>query len=250
MIAKEISSLQHPLVKHWVQLRSSSSYRHRENRVLVTGENIFSELSGRHTFKRLIVQKGTSPPLSIPCEELFLVTEEILKKITGLVQPEPMAAELPLPSSADLTQAERVLVLDQINDPGNLGTLLRTALAFGWDGVFIMENSADPFNDKAMRASKGAVFRLPIAWGNESVLEKLLADKKWTIYGADMEGVSVEEHSSYPLPFLLILGNEAQGLSTFSKDRSTLLSLPMAGAMQSLNVAVAGSIFMYLLRKR
>lgn len=250
MIAKEISSLQHPLVKHWVRLRTSSSYRHREKAVITTGENIFSEIAVSHPFKRLIVKKGSSLPFSIPSEEIFIVTEEILKKITGLVEPESIAAELPIPPSADLTLAQRLLVIDQVSDPGNLGTLFRTALAFGWDGVFVLKKSADPFNEKALRASKGAVFRLPMAFGDEETLEHLIAAKKWSVYGADMEGSEVKGDFSYPPPFMLILGNEGQGLTPFTKHRSTLLSLPMPGAMESLNVAVAGGIFMYLLRKR
>lgn len=250
MIAKEISSLQHPLVKHWVRLRTSSSYRHREKTVIATGENIFSELAVAQAFKRLIVRKGSALPLSIPSEEIFIVTEEILKKITGLVEPEPIAAELSLPPSANLSLAERLLVIDQVSDPGNLGTLFRTALAFGWDGVFVLKKSADPFNEKALRASKGAVFRLPLALGDEESLERLIAAKPWTVYGADMEGGEVKGDFYYPPPFMLILGNEGQGLAPFTKQRSTLLSLPMPGVMESLNVAVAGGIFMYLLRKR
>ncbi len=250
MISKEISSLQHPLVKHWVRLRTSASYRLRENALLITGENILSELANAHTFNYLIIQKGTPLPRSIPCKEICVVSEEILKKITGLVQPGPMAAELPLPPLSDLRHCERILVIDQVNDPGNLGTLIRSALAFGWDGAFLLEGSADPFNDKALRASKGAVFRLKLARGDEHALAALIATKKWTVYGADMAGRAVEENFSYPPPFMLILGNEAQGLSASSRQNSSLLSLPMPGAMESLNVAVAGSIFMFLLRKR
>jgi len=249
MIAKEISSLQHPLVKHWVRLRSSSTYRYREKGLLATGENIFSELSGRLPFKRLIVQKEASHAHSFPCEELFLVTEDILKKITGLVQPQPIAVELPLPHSADLTSASRLLVLDNVSDPGNLGTLLRSALAFGWDGAFVLGKSADPFNDKALRASKGAVFRLPLAWGDEDAFHSLLSAKKWEIFGADMKGKPLHAIAPPSPPFMLVLGNEAKGLSPFIKERSTLLSLPMAGEMESLNVAIAGSIFMHLLQR-
>ncbi len=248
MIPKEISSLQHPLVKHWVRLRTSSSYRRRENALLATGENIFPELAVSHTFRRILVQKGSSTPPSLPCEEYIIVTEEILKKITGLSQPEPIVAEMPLPRPADLVSAERLLIIDRIADPGNLGTLLRSALAFGWDGVFFLEGSVDPFNDKAFRASKGALFRLPFSEGDEEDLEQLIAKKKWVVLGASMEGRPIESTPSYTPPFMLILGSEASGLSSFSKKRAELLSLPMKGEMESLNVAVAGGILMYLLR--
>ncbi len=250
MQLKEISSLQHPLVKHWVQLSSSSSYRQSEKTLLVTGENVLVELAHAYPFKRLIMQKDAVLPSVLSCEEIYIVSEEILKKISGLVQPGPLAAELPIPPAADLHRAKRLLVLDQITDPGNLGTLLRSALALGWDGVFLLDNSVDPFNDKALRAAKGATFRLRLAKGDEDALAELMTSKEWTIYGADLQGSSVCEKTSCPSSLMLILGNEAHGLSHFSKERSTLLSLPTGANMQSLNVAVAGSILMFILREK
>ncbi len=247
MIAKEISSLQHPIVKHLVKLRTTSSYRKEQNSVLVAGENTLRELAQTFPFQRLLMQKGFSPPFIFTAKEIIEVPEGILKKTSGLVEPGPWLAELALPPMANLSSCHRLLILDGIADPGNLGTLLRTALGLGWDGAFLLENSADPFNDKALRASKGAPFFLPMASGGIEELQALMKQKHWQIYGADMHGTHAQKISYSQEPLMLILGHEAHGLSPFTRQSSQLISIPMPGPMESLNVAVAGGILMFMM---
>ncbi len=187
-------------------------------------------------------------PLGVETEELILVSQAVMQKMSGVQTPEGVLAIVNMPKNGDFKGFKRVLGLDGINDPGNLGTLLRTALALGWEGVFLLPGCADPFNDKALRAAKGAPFRLPIKSGSWEELEKLGKSHHLESYAADLEGVFPGD---VPLKkgILLVLGSESHGLSLAAAKNCQKVTIPMPGMMESLNVGVAGGILMYLLRK-
>ena len=243
MALKEITSLQHPLVKRLVKLRQNRGYRYSEQSVVIEGIKMVREI-GSQTTPHVIM---TQDPSLIPelTENVILVTEQILKKISGTQNPEGIVAEVPMPSSANMQGLDYILALDGISDPGNMGTLLRTALALDWKGAFILEGCCDPFNDKAQRAAKGATFRLPIAFGNWTELQNLSQENGWQPYLADLEGESLETFQP-PDKMLLVLGNEAHGASETAKMFCQKLTIPMSGQMESLNVSLAGGIIMYI----
>ncbi|NGX26519.1 MAG: 23S rRNA (adenosine(1067)-2'-O)-methyltransferase [Chlamydiae bacterium] len=237
MLTKEINSLQHPIVKTFVKLRNSRKFRYEKKQVVLAGRKLISEAK---TLDILLVKKNF--PHSFQAHEIFHVNDAILKKVTGLETPEPIAAIAPMPDWEIVTKKNWILILDQINDPGNLGTLLRTALALGWEGAFLTENCVDPYNDKALRAAKGATFRLPMQMGSEEELYKLdqnilVADTS----GKPLTALKKLEHTA------LILGNEATGVSKILKDRFSTVSIPIK-QMESLNVAAAGAILLYTLK--
>ncbi len=240
MIAKEITSLQHPIVKHLVKLRKSSAYRKEQRRVLVVGTKQVRELIEMGLVKALFSSDSIDAPPFDPAQgRHYKVTPDIIKKISGVVSPEPLAAECLLPDSVDLSHKQMVLVLDGVSDPGNLGTLLRTALSFGWDGAFILPSCCDPYNEKALRAAKGATFRLPLQFGTVEDLKKMHSHH---VYIADAKG----QAASFQKPILLVLGNEANGVSPAVRALGQPIAIPMKGDMESLNVAVAGGILLYL----
>ncbi len=223
---KKITSLQNPLVKHLVKLRTDGRYRQEQNSVLICGVKLVQEL-----------QEIVEPKARYNSEN---VSPEVMKKITGLVSPEGIAAEFPLPSPSIIENRAPLLVLDQINDPGNMGTLIRTALALGWEGVFFLPGCVDPFHEKVIRASRGALFRLPWKEGSWEELKSL----PLTPYVADTNGRSL--HDVKPSKnTLLLLSNEAQGLSEEGKAYGERITIPMSGKMESLNVATSGAIMMY-----
>ncbi|MBX7066518.1 MAG: RNA methyltransferase [Parachlamydiales bacterium] len=229
MVPKRITSLQHPLVKHWFELRSNKTYREEAQRVLVAGRKMTNELP----IETLI----TLEPSDIPCKEEILVTEPILKKITGLQAPDGFAAEIAMPKPQDLHGKNWVLILDRISDPGNLGTLLRTALALGWEGVILTAGSVDLFNDKALRAGKGAQFHLPYSYQEIHGLH---------LYTADLEGTPLDEVQP-KLPLGLILSSEGHGAREWAGAKK--ITIPMRGEVESLNVAASGAILLYAMRK-
>lgn len=244
---KELKSLQHPVVKHLVKLREKKEYRAQCNTALLSGIKLIEELSHTHRFKKILIEENYTPTFSFDTEQLFVVHPSILKKITNLIQPEPLAAEIDLPTEEDFSQKQYLLILDGISDPGNMGTLLRTALALGWEGVLITPKSTDPYNEKALRAAKGATFKIPLKNGTWADIDAFLTSGKWNILAADVDGIPMAQTSIAP-PVALALGNEAKGLSDRIKMHASKIAIPMQKEMQSLNVACAGAILMQFLK--
>jgi TrmH family RNA methyltransferase len=241
--SKKISSLQNPVVKHLVQLRENPSYRRKCRRVLVTGVKLVKEISCLINPISVIQLESTKKDTE---ENLILVSENVLKKITGLQTPEPIAAEFPLPDPSNLLTAQRILVLDRISDPGNMGTLLRTALALGWEGALILSGCVDLFNEKVIRSSRAASFKLPYFEGTWQNIKELIQYNAFTPLIADTQGMNIRE-LSHQKKILLILSSESLGVDEKAIQLAKQVTIPMPGNMESLNVAVAGSILMYLL---
>ncbi|NGX50651.1 MAG: 23S rRNA (adenosine(1067)-2'-O)-methyltransferase [Chlamydiae bacterium] len=240
MYTKEITSLQHPIVKHLTKLRKSRRYRQECGRLLLEGKKMVEEYQG--TIETLLTRAEST----LQAKHHYTINDAILEKISSLKSPEPYLAEVTLPPYQSLSGKTRLLALDAVSDPGNLGTLLRTALAFGFEGVFLTEGSADPYSDKALRAAKGATFRLPLQSGTIKELLILIKKNGLTPYVAERRG---EEQSAFTSPLILILGNEAHGPSPLLKEGAELTALSISDQTESLNVAVAGGILMHKIKE-
>ncbi len=156
--------------------------------------------------------------------------------------------EVPLPAAPDF-----LLIADAVRDPGNLGTLLRSAEAAGVQAVLLPPETADAFAPKVVRAGMGAHFRLPIRSASWTEIEVLIGGMPANrqVYLADMGGASCWE-VDLKLPLALIIGGEAAGATEQAHKLATrLVSIPMVGGTESLNAAVAGSVLMFeVLRQR
>lgn len=143
-----------------------------------------------------------------------------------------------------------LLVLDAIQDPGNVGTLVRSAVAFGWGAVIALDGTGDPWGSKAVRASAGTAFRIPVVrCGVDEALERFLEDCV-PLLVASAEGRAVADFDRGAGPFALVLGNEGAGVRDAVRDVAHgTISVPMRGTVESLNAGVAGSILMYELTK-
>ena len=237
-----ITSLKHPLVKHLVKLRESSEYRTEQKRVVIQGRKMVEEIIQCAPVFHVV---ATEPHPQIPADKMVLATEAVLNKISGVVASEGIAAEVEMPSWGILESFNRILALDAVSDPGNLGTLLRTALAFGWKGVYLLPGCCDPYNDKALRAAMGATFKVKMDRGTAEQLQLLCAPNHWQALVADLHG---QEPSHTPGKVLLVLGNEARGPSSAIRAFCKPVTVPMEGDIESLNVAIAGALLMYLLK--
>ncbi len=181
-------------------------------------------------------------------DKIYLVTDDVMKKVSGMIHSEGIVAEFPMPSNCSLEGKKSMIVLDNINDPGNLGTLLRTGLALGWEGAFLVGNCCDPYNEKALRASRGACFHLPLQQGSWNELKALALRNSLTPLLADLEGV--HPSAIHEEKLLLVLSNEARGPSEEAIAFCKRVTIPLVGDMESLNVAIAGGILMYVLQQR
>jgi TrmH family RNA methyltransferase len=245
MLTKTITSVQHEKVAHLLLLSEKRAYREETQRVLIVGKKQIEELAEKFPIHSLVYIEN---PLNVKAQEFYQVTEAIIKKITHLPSPDGYAAEFILPKPQEVLGLPFVLVLDGVQDPGNLGTLLRSAVAFGWDGVVFTPGTVDPFNNKALRAGKGAIFHLPYQWLEEDQIIKLAQSKKISLLIADMEGASLKQIHPQP-PLALILSHEGQGAKTWKGPMSHKIKIPMESIMESLNVSVAGGILLYHLKR-
>ena len=242
-----ITSLQHPYVKHLVRLREDSSYRFRERAFLLEGIKAIQEAAS--SIKRLAYTSAYLPFLKLQAKEEWHVTEEIMKKVCSTVTPEGVVAEMYMPPFSELNKASSILALDGVSDPGNLGTLMRTALALGWEGIFLLPNCCDPYNEKVLRAARGAHFKIPMQKGTFEELRQLAEEGDFQPLVASLQGISPDKIPSSGKK-ILVLGNEARGPSQKIQGYCSPVAIPMPGEMESLNVAVAGGILLYLLKRQ
>jgi len=178
------------------------------------------------------------------------IGEKKMKGICDTVSPSGILALCELPNShdIDINASENWLYLDEIQDPGNLGTLLRSADWFGVKNIAFSENCVDAYNTKVLRGGMGSQFRLNIY---EDISLKDFNKSSHTIIGAFQKGESI--HSVDPkilMPWVLVIGNEAHGINEKYTDQIKVkVAIPKLGSGESLNAAVAGSILLYHLTK-
>lgn len=238
-----ITSAQNTLIKHALKLQKEPSYRQEQETLFLEGKKLVLEALDKGTVLQLFIKEGAD----IQCScQVNLLKEHLVDKLSTLRSPEGYFAEVKRPKNASLGQEKRLLVLDGIQDPGNMGTLIRTALAFGFEGIFIREGSVDPYSPKVLRASMGASLYIPIQIGTEEEFIEIAEKNSLKIYIADAQGSSIEK-TLIQTPFMLVLGNESNGSLLKNNAQYTQISLPIS-QIDSLNVAVAGSLLMYLLR--
>jgi TrmH family RNA methyltransferase len=242
-------------------LRSLSSAKLRRKRglCLVEGERALAEASRSGKLQYLVTEKrgageaplslhSALPSAQLPADlPIFTLEKEVfgelsdVKSGTGLLG----VAGIPQEASLDALMASggviKFLFMDAVQEPGNVGTLIRTAWALGFSGVLLGHGTADPFSRKGVRASAGAAFHIPIF--EEIGPEKVdpLLDAGFSLFFAE-GGATDYRKVSFPDKVVLVLGNEGAGISSWVRDRGNGVGIPMAEGVDSLNVVVAGAI--------
>ncbi|WP_138415412.1 TrmH family RNA methyltransferase [Aquibacillus sediminis] len=240
-----ITSVQNNKVKQWNKLKKRKD-RNNTKTFLVEGYHLIQEaINSNWHLQEVIIQEGATVPDWLADYELTYVSDHVLKAITDTKTPQGIAAvvEMKQPEWADFNQ---LLLVDAVQDPGNLGTMIRTADAAGFDGVVLGEGTVDLFNDKVVRATQGSLFHLPIF--QASLEEKMvtLQDQGFEIWAATLEGAKPYPSLHVPDKVALIVGNEGAGIaSSIVQSADQKVHIPIYGAAESLNVSVATGILLY-----
>ena len=173
--------------------------------------------------------------------EAYRVNDEVLRKLANSDNPEGIVFVCEqLEPRKDKKDYHKIVYLDQINDPGNLGTIIRTAVAFNYDAVILSKSSVDLYNEKVVAASKGSIFMIDAFYDDINNY----TDKYQIIASALDDAVSLESVKK-PKDFVLVLGNESHGVSEeVLKLANTVVKIDMNDNIDSLNVAIAGGILM------
>lgn len=176
--------------------------------------------------------------------EASIITEKELGRISGLKSPNQLLATVHYASSKQRKASEgHILLLDDVKDPGNLGTIIRTADWFGVQQVICSPNSVDRYNPKVVQASMGSIFRMPLYYDQLDQKIDSLKIAGYSIFGADMHGENAFE-IDYPQKTALIMGSESHGLSDLIRSMTQTITIPKKGKAESLNVAMATGILL------
>lgn len=240
-------------------LQRQARLRHELGTFVVEGARLANEaLMSGWTIRQALYTESlaqSSPELARALEArrvAEVVSESVMEVASDTQSPQGVILEVELKTAAlpqDLTFA---LILDGIADPGNLGTLLRSAAAADCDVVLCGPGCADPFSPKVVRSGMGAHFRQPILSQNWAAIAKLVAQHKLHCFLAEAWQGQPYDQEDYTAPLALILGGEARGSGDeAAKLQPTPVQIPMPGRIESLNVATAGSILLFeIVRQR
>ncbi len=239
----------------WYRELADARERLAAGAFLIEGERAVQQVIRNHPgdVLEIVSIKEPPPPRRYPVR---LVTEAQFRAISSTQTPQGIAAVVRLPhetysASLPVERGTHILILEDIQDPGNVGTLVRTAVAFGYSGLIMTEKCADPFSPKVVQATAGTVLSLWIRRTREELqLVRLLQQDGYRLIATDVNGAEDTSVFSANQRLLLALGNEAAGLSRPLLEAADFrLRLPIASeSVESLNVAVCGAICMYLSR--
>ena len=184
-----------------------------------------------------------------------LVSDTVMKEISDTITPQGIIALIQQPKyeQKDMLYKERVrlLLLEDVRDPGNLGTMIRTSEGAGVTGIILSKNSVDIFNPKVIRSTMGSIYRMPFLYVED--FEKAVLELKKSgiaVYAAHLEGAVLYDTVDYGKKSAILIGNEANGLTKeVSKLATQCIKIPMDGQVESLNAAIAAAILMYEVKK-
>jgi TrmH family RNA methyltransferase len=248
-----ITSNQNPKIKLVRALLGRAKERRKEGAFVVEGVRLVEEAaSSNWRFRFALYDETLSERGRLQVEGLKSrgvdveeVSASVMKSLSETETPQGILAalefaQLPIPNYCDF-----ILIPDQIRDPGNLGTLLRSAAAAGAQAVLIPPETTDAFAPKVLRSGMGAHFRLPIHSMSWDEIGKVIKLKGLKVFIADMDGRSCWE-TDLRQPLALIIGSEAEGASESARKLADArISIPMSGNIESLNAGAAGSILMF-----
>lgn len=247
-----IESPQNKIFKEAMLLKDKK-YRNENGLFLVEGQKQTGEINKSWNIKKIFIsqsfsekfQPGQNCPPTILSDHLFnkLSATKTPQGIIAVVEKKQYNAENLIKNMKD----GFFVILDMIQDPGNLGTIIRSADAFGCKGVFVSKNSADIYSDKVMRSTMGSVFHIPVI--DEADTETTINSIKsegFTIFAASLDTKTLIKNTKFPSKSALIIGNESKGLPIETQNQADkLIKINMPGNAESLNAAVAAAIFMY-----
>ena len=226
-------------------------YRQQHGLTWIDGRKLVEELlRSSWTVEALVLTEAALRELEAPPDlPLFEATDKQFARLSDLKTPEGWGAAVRLPSLSARPPApsERGLLLQGVSDPGNLGALTRIADWFGLDGVWVDAATADPYSPKALRASMGSCFRIPVRVVAD--FSGMVEEAGSRVVAAVLDGRPLQAGATLPGKDLLLLGSESHGLRLPSDllARLDFVSIPRGGGAESLNVAMAGAILSWAL---
>lgn len=252
-----ISSIANGQIKELVKLQKQQRQRKKEGLFVAEGVKLVAEAAEYGKLKKIYMAESVDTDAderiaglseSYPVER---VSDKVFDEISDTMTPQGVLGlvEIPTYESVELLSLprKRFLLLDDLRDPGNLGTIMRTAEGAGISAVILSKGSVDLFNPKVVRATMGAVFRMPYCYvENLPEIARSLKADNIPVFGTAMDGNILYDEPDYTGGAAIVIGNEANGISEeMFAEVTERLCIPMSGKLESLNAAVSAAIVMY-----
>lgn len=244
-----LTSMQNPKIQ-WVRsLLAEKKQRQQEGAFVCEGIRLAEEAM-RTSQKPLLVlfsssisERGKNVLASCSCEKIE-VAPHLLERISATETSQGLLLVMPFPRIPLPTKPDLYLVLDEIQDPGNFGTILRAGTAFGLQGIFYIPGSVDPFSPKVVRAAMGAHFRIPVQEADPAKVKDI--SQSTQLFLTDVQHGTPCWKADLTQPLTIVIGSEALGISEAMRQIPHYsVRIPMPGDMESLNAAVSASILLY-----
>lgn len=245
---KPITSTKNPVVQ-WARAFASGAARAREGLFLVEGDKLLQEAvgSGLDIHTLFVREDRVADPLiqTMDATTGYLCSSHVMDALCDTKTPQGVAALVRIPVTEGLPEGRFYVLAERLQDPGNVGTLIRTADAAGVDAVILSSDSADPYSPKVVRASMGSLFHLPVMrMEMDDALSALKARQVFLMAG-HLKGTDYYARPALPDKVALLVGNESQGLSDAVADQcDALYRLPIVRA-ESLNAAIAAAVMLF-----
>lgn len=257
-----ITSVNNKSVKEVVQLVQKAKARREQDVFIAEGAKMFQEAPDGRIRKVFVAQSAERELLNQYGDKLAktgyeTVTDEVFCKMSDTKTPQGILClirqfhyaleEILQPEKREDDRETLLLVLENIQDPGNLGTLFRTGEGAGVDGIIMSRQTADIYNPKVVRSTMGSIYRVPFVYAEDfRAAIGLLRQKKIAVYAAHLAGRKFYDEFDFTQKTAFLIGNEAKGLEEETvRLADDCLKIPMQGKLESLNAAVASAILMY-----
>lgn len=248
---KRIESTQNSLVKQWKKLVATRKERDKSEEFLLEGFHLVEEaLKNPDYLISILIRDGVEIPAecSITDVHTIEIDQVVSAEISETEHSQGIFAHCRQPHTDenDFLTWKQILLVDTVQDPGNLGTMIRTADAAGIDAVILGKGSADAYNPKTVRSAQGSHFNIPIIKGDISEWIDRLKKTGIPVIGTGLKNASTHQGNSPLEKFALLMGNEGSGVSPELLEMADhVVKIPMYGKAESLNVAVATGILLY-----
>jgi RNA methyltransferase, TrmH family len=245
-----IESLQNQKIKYWMKLKRKKD-RMKANAFLIEGEHLVEEAIKSNWYVKEIImaENYEHHRMNYADYPITVVSSKVFTALASTEHPQGIMAEVEMKNMSFSNQFRKMVLLDAIQDPGNVGTIIRTADAFGFDGVILGTGTVDLYNEKVIRASQGSIFHLPIFSGPLENWLKSLKEQDFVIWATSLSHAKDVKEVTIPKHVGIIFGNEGKGVNpSLLEQADERVYLPISGQAESLNVSIAAGIFMYILQ--
>lgn len=246
-----ISSLQNAKVKLANSLQLRPRARRKERKIVLEGTRLVGDAVKQGIKPLYVLYEPNSVDYHLIADiqnlhgvELLQVTDDVMRHVSDTQQPQGIVAVFPLPMPSLPRTPERVVIADAIRDPGNMGTIMRTAAAAGAQVILLSPDCVDPYNPKVLRAGMGAHFRLPVIEAAWAEIAAYIEDTD--CYLATGDGDTPYYTVDWTRRWALVIGNEAHGISKSAEAlEATHIVIPMAAETESINAAAASAVILF-----